>query len=75
MVISYTIPVPKKSKNVNSLYERAMGIEPTSQPWEGYILPLYYARIRKEAPQYILAEPPHFFNKLLFYFFHLYFCP
>lgn len=24
--------------------ERAKGIEPSSQPWEGRILPVYYAR-------------------------------
>ena len=26
------------------LLERVAGIEPTSYPWEGYILPLYYTR-------------------------------
>ena len=25
--------------------ERVTGIEPVAQPWEGYILPLYYTRI------------------------------
>ena len=25
--------------------KRAMGIEPTSQPWQGRVLPLYDARI------------------------------
>lgn len=24
---------------------RVAGVEPASQPWEGYILPLYYTRI------------------------------
>ena len=27
-----------------NLFERAKGIEPSSYPWEGYILPVYYAR-------------------------------
>ena len=33
--------------NRSGLYrelERVMGIEPTSQPWEGHILPMYYTR-------------------------------
>ena len=25
-------------------YERVTGIEPVSQPWEGYIIPIYYTR-------------------------------
>ncbi len=33
------------SKN-NSDMERAKGIEPSSYPWEGYILPVYYARYK-----------------------------
>ena len=30
---------------VASPLERVMGIEPTSQPWEGRILPMNYTRI------------------------------
>ncbi len=29
------------------LMERVMGVEPTSQPWEGRILPMKYTRIVK----------------------------
>lgn len=30
--------------NLVTLLERARGVEPPSQPWEGRILPVYYAR-------------------------------
>ncbi len=30
--------------------ERAKGIEPSSQPWEGRILPLNHARLRRLHP-------------------------
>ena len=42
------------------ILERVMGIEPTPQPWEGRVLPLYYTREYLQKVRF-----SHFFNKLL----------
>gem|GEM_PF-6209447 len=36
----------KKDPEWGLFLERAKGIEPSSYPWEGYILPVYYARYK-----------------------------
>ena len=46
---------PLLSENYSHL-ERAKGIEPSSSPWEGDILPVYYARIY----EMIIAIEPYF---------------
>ena len=44
---------PEASASTNSARragKRAMGIGPTLQPWEGRVLPLYYARSSERDP-------------------------
>ena len=37
--------------------ERVKGIEPSSQPWEGHILPLNHTRLRSAARNFGAARP------------------
>lgn len=50
----YSFNHNKDIKEKNQENKRVKGIEPSSQPWEGCILPLYYTR------------KPYFFPKSLF---------
>src|SRR5271165_5829350 len=44
--------------------ERVKGIEPSSQPWEGHILPLNHTRIGQTLPHSAgtFDEPSHFYQ-------------
>ena len=47
------VPV-SQNQHVRQGVERAMGIEPTAQAWEAWVLPLYDARSELEAAFYAL---------------------
>ena len=46
------------------LYERVMGIEPTSHPWEGRILPVNYTRILTLASIIITLVTPDYLGSV-----------